>query len=144
MSYRELKENLRITFVLLAAFTRFNLSDKLGLINQIDCVVEFSFCLHVSTMLKESVHFKMAQTEVIRVGAVTISEVLSENLHELLKNKIRRKRRWWVKNWVTQRHSLVLRKNCQLQRTKIVLGTVCRLSPPHFIQTSLIFTNSVE
>ena len=62
-------------------------------------------------MLKESVHFKMAQTEVIRVGTVVISEVLSENLNELLKRKkIRRKRRWWVKNWVTQRHSLVLRK----------------------------------
>ena len=58
-------------------------------------------------MLKETVHFKMAQTEVIRVGIVMISEVLSENLHELLKKKkLRRKRRWWVKNWVTQRHSL--------------------------------------
>ena len=43
-------------------------------------------------MLKESVHFKMAQTEVIRVGVVMISEVLSDNLHDLLKEKkIRRK-----------------------------------------------------
>ena len=58
-------------------------------------------------MLKESIHFKMAQTEVIRMGTLMISEVLSENLHELLKKKkLRRKRRWWVKNWVTQRHSL--------------------------------------
>ena len=49
----------------------------------------------------------MAQTEVIRVGLVMISEVLSENLHELFKKKkIWRKRRWWVKNWVTQRNSL--------------------------------------
>ena len=46
-------------------------------------------------MLIESVHFKTAQTEVIHVRIVTISEVLSENLHELLKNNnIRRKRRW--------------------------------------------------
>ena len=43
-------------------------------------------------MLKESVHFKMAQTEVIRVGTVMISEMLSDILHELLKKKkIRRK-----------------------------------------------------
>ena len=38
-------------------------------------------------MLKESVVFKMAQTEVIRVGIFMISEVLSENLNELLKEE---------------------------------------------------------
>ena len=96
-----------VTHSISIKFTRLNLSDQLGWINQTDCVVEFNFCLHVSTVLKESVHFKMAQTEVIRVGLVMISEVLSENLHELFKKKkIWRKRRWWVKNWVTQRNSL--------------------------------------
>ena len=57
-------------------------------------------------MLKDSVQSMMAQTEVILVGVVMISEVLLENLHELLKKKIRRRRCWWVKNWVTRRHSL--------------------------------------
>ena len=70
------------TLIAKAAFTRFSLSDQLGWINQIDCVADFNFCLHASTLLKVSVHFKMAQTEVIHVGTVMISEVLPENLHE--------------------------------------------------------------
>ena len=49
----------------------------------------------------------MVQTEVICAGVVMISEVLSENLHGLLKKKkMKRKSHWWVKNWVTQRHSI--------------------------------------
>ena len=87
-------------------------------------------------MLKESVHVKMAQTEVIRVGTVTVYLVLSENLHELLKKKkVRRKRRWWVKNLVTKVIHY-FSDNCQLQRTKTVLVSVCRLFPLHFVQTS--------
>ena len=87
-------------------------------------------------MLKESVHFKMAQNEVIRVGIVMISEVLSEYLRELLKsNKIRTKRRWWVKNWVTHSHSLVLRK-LSASANQNSFRTICRLFPLHFVQTS--------
>ena len=95
-------------------------------------------------MLKESIHFKMAQTEVIRMAIVTITEVLSENLHELLKKrKIRRKRRWWVKNWVTQRHSLFLIK-LSASANQNCFGT-CMSSVPALPRSDfLIFNNSVE
>ena len=63
------------------------------------CWIQFLFT-HIHNV--ESVHFKMVQTEVICAGVVMISEVLSENLHGLLKKKkMKRKSHWWVKNCVT-------------------------------------------
>ena len=95
-------------------------------------------------MLKESVHVKMAQTEVIRMGTVTVYLVLSENLHELLrKKKVRRKRRWWVKNLVTKRHSLFLRQ-LSASANQNCFGT-CMSSVPALPRSDfLIFNNSVE
>ena len=94
-------------------------------------------------MLKASVHFKIARTEVIRVGIIMISEVLSENLHELSKKKIRRKRRWWVKNCVTQRHSLVLRK-LSASANQSSSGAYMSSVPAPLRSDFPIFTDSVE
>ena len=45
-----------LTLVDKAGFTRYNVTDKLGRINQFDCVAEFHLYLHVSTMLKQPVN----------------------------------------------------------------------------------------
>ena len=77
----------------MSAFTRFKLSEQLGWINQIDCVVEFNVCLHVSTMLKESVYFKMARTEVIRVAIVMISESVTGEFAWIIKKEEDKKKK---------------------------------------------------
>lgn len=67
-----------------------------------------SFCSHISTETDQQFDFKMASNEVVRECVETIAVLLKEELRGILYNmkKSRRKRRFWVRQWILRRNRL--------------------------------------